>query len=301
MKAKDDAQNWLLLGMLTLIWGTSYILIKKALITFSPVQVAALRVCLSFVVCIPFYKAALREIPRAKYLHILFLGVIGIGIPAFLFAFSQTRINSAVSGIINSLSPLFTVLTGLIFWQVHTPRIKLVGVLIGLMGAIVLVFGKGGMSLNGDLAYAIMPVIATLFYGINSNFVKQHFPTTRPLYVTSLSIAFIGLPGIAILFSTDFISRMHGPTALQGLGCVAGLALFGTLIGWLIFYRLIQRRDPLFAASVTYLVPIVAISWGLLDGESLNVFHMIGLVLILIGVYFVSRSGAAASLSQKGR
>jgi drug/metabolite transporter (DMT)-like permease len=243
IEAKDDAQNWLLLGMLTPDLGHPYILIKKALITFSPIQVAALRVSLSFVVCIPFYKAALREIPRAKYLHILFLGVIGIGIPAFLFAFSQTRINSAVSGIINSLSPLFTVLTGLIFWQVHTPRIKLVGVPDRSHRCHRAGLRQGWHEPERRLVYAIMPVIATLLYGINSNFVKQHFPTTRPLYVTSLSIAFIGLPGIAILLSADFIDRMHGPTALQGFGCVAGLAFFGTLIGWLIFYRLIQRRE----------------------------------------------------------
>lgn len=298
VKEKDDLQNWLLLGILTLIWGTSYILIKKALITFSPVQVAALRISLSFVVCIPFYRAAIKAIPRAKYPHLAFLGVIGIAIPAFLFSFSQTRINSAVSGIINSLSPLFTVLTGLIFWKVNTPRSKLIGVLIGLIGAIVLVFGKSGFHFDGDIAYAIMPVIATLFYGVNSNYVKQHFPGTNPLFVTALSIGFIGLPSIALLFSTDFIARLHGPTALQGFACVSGLAVFGTLAGWLIFYRLIQRRDPLFAASVTYLVPIVAISWGLRDGETLTVFHFIGMALILVGVYFVSKKGGASSKPQ---
>jgi drug/metabolite transporter (DMT)-like permease len=291
MKEKDDMQNWLLLGMLTLIWGTSYILIKKALITFSPVQVAALRVSFSFIFCIPFYRPALKAIPKEKYGHLIFLGVIGIGIPAFLFSYSQTRINSAVSGIINSLSPLFTVLTGLLFWQITTPRVKLIGVMIGLVGAVVLVFGKGGFTLNGDMAYAILPVIATLFYGINSNYVKKQFPTTNPLHVTSLSIAFIGPPAIAILFCTDFVARLHSPAALQGIGCVSALGFFSTLIGWLIFYRLIQRRDALFAASVTYLVPIIAISWGLLDGESLNIYHGIGMLLILVGVYFVSRTG----------
>lgn len=294
MDKKDDLQNWLLLALLTLIWGTSYILIKKALLTFAPVQVAALRVSLSFVACIPFYAPALRAIPRSKYHHLLFLGVIGIGIPAFLFAYSQTRISSAVSGIINSLSPLFTVLTGLLIWRVHTPVMKLAGVLIGLAGAVVLVFGKSGFNMNGDMIYTILPVIATLFYGINSNYVKQHFSGTNPLYVTALSIGFIGIPAAIILFNTDFIERIQGPTGLQGLGCVAGLAVFGTLAGWLIFYRLIQRRDPLFAASVTYLVPIVAIAWGLGDGETLNIYHGIGMVLILIGVYFVSRAKAPA-------
>jgi drug/metabolite transporter (DMT)-like permease len=186
---------------------------------------------------------------------------------------------------------LFTVLTGLLFWQITTPRVKLIGVMIGLVGAVVLVFGKGGFTLNGDMAYAILPVIATLFYGINSNYVKKQFPTTNPLHVTSLSIAFIGPPAIAILFCTDFVARLHSPAALQGIGCVSALGFFSTLIGWLIFYRLIQRRDALFAASVTYLVPIIAISWGLLDGESLNIYHGIGMLLILVGVYFVSRTG----------
>lgn len=292
MDNKDNLQNWLLLGLLTLIWGTSYILIKKALLVFAPVQVAAARVSISFVACIPFYIPALRAIPRGKYHHLLFLGVIGIFIPAFLFAYSQTRISSAVSGIINSLSPLFTVLTGLLIWRVHTPAVKLIGVLIGLAGAVVLVFGKGGFNINGDMVYTIMPVIATLFYGLNSNYVKQHFSGTNPLYVTALSIGFIGIPAAIILFNTDFIARVQGPMGLQALGCVAGLAFFGTLAGWFIFYRLIQRRDPLFAASVTYLVPIVAIAWGLGDGETLNIYHGIGMLLILVGVYFVSRAKA---------
>ena len=155
-----------------------------------------------------------------------------------------------------------------------------------------LVFGKSGFNMNGDMIYTIMPVIATLFYGINSNYVKQHFSGTNPLYVTALSIGFIGIPAAVILLNTDFIARIQGPTGLQGLGCVTGLAVFGTLAGWLIFYRLIQRRDPLFAASVTYLVPIVAIAWGLGDGETLNIYHGIGMLLILVGVYFVSRAKA---------
>lgn len=144
--------------------------------------------------------------------------------------------------------------------------------------------------MNGDMIYALMPVVATLFYGLNSNYVKQHFTGTNPLYVTALSIGFIGIPAGLILFSTDFIARVEGTGGLQGLACVSCLAIFGTVSGWLIFYRLIQRRDPLFAASVTYLVPIVAIGWGLRDGETLNIYHGIGMLLILAGVYFVSRA-----------
>lgn len=290
MDKKDDLQNWLLLGLLAMIWGTSYIMIKKALHVFPPVEVAALRVSLSFIACIPFYVPALHAIPRSKYHHLLFLGVIGIGIPAFLFAYSQTHISSALSGILNSLSPLFTVLTGVLIWRIQTPLLKLAGVLIGLAGAIVLVFGKSGFTLNGDLIYTIMPIVATLLYGINSNYVRQHFTGANPLYVTVLSIGFIGIPAAAILFSTDFVVRVQSPGAWQGLACVVYLAVFGTIAGWLIFYRLIQRRDPLFAASVTYLAPIVAIGWGIRDGETLNIYHAIGMLLILTGVYFVSRA-----------
>ena len=289
MREKDDFQNWLLLGLLTLIWGTSYILIKKALIVFNPIQVTAMRISLSFIVCLPFVPKAIREIPRAKYLHSAVVGLLGTGIPIILFNVSMTRVNSSVTAIINSLSPLFTVLTGFLFWQIRTTRIKFIGVLIGLVGAMTLVFGKHGFSLEGDVLYAILPIIATFCYGTTSNFVKKHFHSINSLNVTVLSLTAIGPFALVLLLYSDFGSRLSQPQAMLSLSSIVLLAIFGTVVGWFIFYRLIQRKDALFATSVTYLIPIVAIGWGIADGEGLAVFQLWGLALILTGVYFVSR------------
>ena len=288
-REKDDIENWLLLGVLTLIWGTSYILIKKALIVFSPVQVTAMRISLSFIACLPFVPRAIKEIPKTQYLHAAAVGILGTGIPIILFNVSMTRVNSSVSAIINSLSPLFSVLTGLLFWQLRTTRIKLIGVLVGLVGAMILVFGKHGWTLTGDVFYTLLPVIATVCYGTTSNYVKQYFPTTYPLHVTVLSITAIGPLALVLLCFSGFSSRLSQPGAMLSLCSVLLLAIFGTVVGWLLFYKLIQRRDALFATSVTYLIPIVAIGWGLLDGEGLALYQLGGLALILTGVYFVSR------------
>lgn len=290
---KNNLQNWLLLGALTLIWGSSYILIKKSLIVFSPVEMASLRISLSFLACIPFLFSALKSIPKEKYPYILFVGLFGTGFPAFLFAFAMVHISSSVSGIINSLSPLFTVLTGLLLFGVAVTRTKMLGVLIGFLGALVLVLGKKDVNFKADLFYASLPVLATFCYGLNSNFVKRFFPATNALHVTAIAMTVMGIPALIVLFSTDFVFKMqHAEGALFSFSCVCFLALFGTVIAWLLFYKLVQRTDALMAASVTYLIPIVALSWGLADGETLNFIQLLGMLLILAGVYFVGKRSA---------
>ena len=291
MKDKIDLQGWLLLISLTLIWGTSYILMKRVLAIYTPVEMASLRIGIAGLVCLPFLGQAIRHIPRAKFGKAFFVGAIGSGIPAFLFAFAMSRISSSVGGIINSLSPLFTVLTGLIFWRIHAPGIKVLGIFIGFVGAVVLVFGKHGFELNGDVGYAVLPVIATLCYGTNSNYVRQNFQSTNSYMLTVLGMTMIGLPALLILFGTDFIYRLHQPGGLQALAYVSILGAFNTVVSNILFYKLIQRSGALFAASVTYLIPIVAIGWGVWDHEGIALYHFAGLALILAGVYFVSRPG----------
>ena len=289
MSKKNSLKNWLLLIALTLIWGTSYILIKKSLLVFSPLQTAALRVSISMFCCLPFLPQAFRNIPRQKYLEILVVGLLGSGIPAFLFAFAMTHISSSVNGIINSLSPLFTVLTGFLFWKIAAPYSKFIGVLIGLAGAIVLILAKTGLHFEGELLFALLPVVATFCYGTNSNFVKQNFPSTNALHVTALAMLFIGIPSLLVLLISDIQATFVSPHFLQAFLCLVALALFGTVIGWLLFYKLVQNTDALFASSVTYLIPLVAIAWGIADGEQLLPLHFAGMLLILVGVYFVSK------------
>jgi len=289
MKDKIDMESWALLISLTLIWGTSYILMKRVLVVYTPIEMASLRIGVAGLVCLPFLKKAIGHIPREKYGKVFFVGAIGSGIPAFLFAFAMSRISSSVGGIINSLSPLFTVLTGLIFWRIHAPGIKVLGVFIGFIGAVVLVFGQHGLEINGYVGYALLPIIATFCYGTNSNYVHQNFPTANSVLLTTVAMVMIAIPALAILMTTDFLYRVHQPGALRALGYVSILGGFNTVMSNILFYKLIQRSGALFAASVTYLIPIVAIGWGIWDHEGIAAYHFAGLALILVGVYFVSR------------
>jgi drug/metabolite transporter (DMT)-like permease len=298
MKDKIDLQSWLLLLSLTLIWGTSYIIMKRVLVVYTPIEMASLRLGVAGLVCLPFLRKAWMHIPKEKFGKAFFVGAIGSGIPAFLFAYAMSRISSSVGGIINSLSPLFTVLTGLIFWRIHAPSIKVLGIFIGFIGAVVLVFGKHGFELNGDVGYAALPVIATLCYGMNSNYVRQNFAGTNSVMLTALGMTMTGIPAIAILFCTDFLTRLHQPGGPQALLYVCILGGFNTVLSNILFYKLIQRSGPLFAASVTYLIPIVAIAWGIWDNEGIAPYHFAGLALILVGVYFVSRQGTAKTLRE---
>jgi len=288
-KSTPDLTNWFLLGFLTIIWGSSYILIKKALIAYTPVEVGLLRLSLSFLATFPFLFTALKEIDSKLYPRIVIVGLLGTGFPVFLFAFATTQISSSINGIINSLSPLFTVITGIFFFGTQITRIKWLGVMMGFMGAFVLVVGRYGFDL-GLSAYALLSVLATFCYGTNSNFVKHFFPKTNAMHVTALAMFFMGLPSLIVTLAIGLPQKvLETPNGLYSFSGILFLAVFGTVVAWLIFYKLVQRTDALFAASVTYLIPIVAIILGLLDGETFRPVQGIGVVLILAGVYFVGK------------
>jgi drug/metabolite transporter (DMT)-like permease len=286
---RGDLTNWILLGLLTIIWGSSYILIKKALIAFTPIEVGLLRLSLSFLVTTPFLIGALKNVRNENLGDIIIVGLLGTGLPVFLFAFATTKISSSVNGIINSLSPLFTVLSGFLLFKISVSREKILGVLIGLLGAVVLVVGRYGLNLSLS-SYALLSVLATLCYGTNSNYVKEKFSKSNVLQITSLAMAIMGAPSLIALFLLDVPQKIiTQPNALLSFSGILFLAVFGTVVAWIIFYKLVQRTDALFAASVTYLIPLVAILFGVLDGELFTQLQAFGMALILLGVYFVGR------------
>jgi drug/metabolite transporter (DMT)-like permease len=289
-----NSQNWLLLLLLTVIWGTSYILIKKSLVAFSPLEVAALRVSISFLCAAPFVVTAFRTIPRDKYFTIFQIGVFGSGAPGFLFALSMTKSDSAVNGILNSLSPIWTLIIGYFLFRIPVAGAKIFGVIIGFLGALVLVLGKNNGHIQADIYYSFLPVVATFCYGMSTNITKQKLQDQSPIYTTSLAMSMIGIPSLIGLAFSNAPSKIASGAAWMSLASVIALAVFGTLIAWMLFYRLVQRTDALFAASVTYLIPVVAIGWGIFDGEMLSLLQLGGMVLILVGVYFTTKQKASS-------
>lgn len=248
-----------------------------------------MRVSISGLVALPFAVKGLKTIAREKYFVILLVGIFGSGAPAFLFSISMTKSGSAINGILNSLSPLWTLVVGFYLFKVNISSQKIIGVIVGFLGALVLVLGKPGASFQVDVLYSLLPVAATFCYGMSSNLTKQKLQNQNAVYTTALAMSMIGLPALTGLFFTDAPAKIMSGNVMFSFACIAALSVFGTLIAWMLFYRLVQRTDALFAASVTYLIPIVAIAWGLLDGETLSVIQLGGMLLILVGVYFTTR------------
>lgn len=281
--------NWGILLVLSLIWGSSFFLIKRGLTGLTPVELAAFRIVISMVTLLPVLAWQWKHIPRNKVKYILGVGLFGSGIPAFLFAFAQTRIDSALSGIMNATTPLFAFVLGVLFFQVVFSGLKLTGVLLGLVGsAILIIFGTKNPSLD-TYQYAVLILIATLGYGTSVNIIGRYLKEVSALIITSLSFLIIGIPTLLFLLLSGTIQKVSGdPVAQSALGYIVILAILGTVIANVLFFYLTQRTSAIFASTVTYLMPVVAVGWGVVDGETVTSYHFIGLLLILAGVYLSS-------------
>ena len=280
--------NWAVLIFLAIIWGTSFILIKKALIAYSDYQVASLRIAISSLAFLPVIIWEFRKINWKKWQKFLVVGLTGSGIPPFLFSAAQTEISSSLAGALNSMTSIFTLFVAVLFFNQKWSGSKALGVFLGFIGAgFIIIYNN---KLEGDFFYAMLIVVATLLYGFNGNMIKWFFDDENPLHISAMSIGLLGPAALTILFSTDFLEvTQHHPEAMYSLGSVTLLALFSTVISSVIFFRLIQRTNAVFASTVTYLIPFIAVIWGLLDGESFNLLYLASLILILVGIYLTRK------------
>jgi drug/metabolite transporter (DMT)-like permease len=280
-----------LLIVLALIWGTSFILIKQGLKAFPPQQLATLRVSAAFIFCLPIALTRLKGLTANDYFSLFVSGMLGIFIPAFLFSTAQTRIDSSVAGILNTLSPICTMIVGTLFFRQKFIGSAILGVLIGLGGTVMLMLSRDGTNITGVNFYALFIVAACFLYGSNLNWVKFRIQGLRSLTITSVSIMLIGPIALTYLFGfTDFTTRLESTEgAWKAVGFIVLLGCMSTAVATLIFNSMLKISTPLFASSVTYLMPIVSVGWGLLDGEKLYAGHYIGMAAIFGGVYLANR------------
>jgi drug/metabolite transporter (DMT)-like permease len=280
-----------LLAALSLIWGTSFILIKQGLRVFAPDEVAALRVSAASLFLLPVALLRLKGLTKQDYFKLLASGLMGIFIPAFLFAYAQTHIDSSVAGILNTLSPLWTMIIGAVFFHQRFKGYTIIGIFIGFGGTVVLALSRSGGAISGFNAFALLIVLACAFYGSNLNWVKFKLPHINSFTITCISLLLIGPMAIIYLFgASDFVTKLnHAPGAWKACGYVVLLGCMSTSIATALFNQLIKISTPLFASSVTYIMPIIAVMWGLLDGEALTMSHFIGMGCILGGVYLANR------------
>ena len=281
----------LLFTILALIWGTSFILIKQGLKVFAPDELGALRVTAASLFLLPAAFTQLRELNKAHYWKLFVSGMMGIFIPAFLFAMAQTRMDSSVAGIINTLTPIFTMLIGAFIFKQRFKGHAIIGILLGFGGAALLSISRAGGSVGGINLFALLIVLACFFYGANLNFIKFNIPDLRSLTITSVSLLLIGPLAMIYLFAfTDFTEKFSTHDgAWRAFGFIVLLGFMSTAVATVIFNRLVKISTPLFASSVTYVMPIVAVMWGMFDGELLSVGHFIGMAAIIGGVYLANR------------
>jgi drug/metabolite transporter (DMT)-like permease len=277
--------------ILSLIWGTSFILIKQGLKVFAPDIVGALRVTAASLFLLPLALPRLRQLKQGDHFKLLMSGLMGIFFPAFLFAWAQTQLNSSLAGILNTLSPLWTMIIGAMFFTQRFRGAAIIGILISFTGTILLALSRSGNAITGFNLYALLIVAACALYGANLNWVKFKIHDLGSLTITSVSLLFIGpLAAVYLFVFTDFTTVLTTePGAWKAFGFIALLALMSTAIANLLFIKLLGISTPLFASSVTYIMPIVAVMWGVIDGEKLLVGHFIGMAAILGGVYLANK------------
>ena len=281
--------NWLVFALLSLVWGSSFVLIKEGLRSFSPYQVASLRMLFAGLALVPFAIKALPQIPKEKMGLVLISGVAGNFIPAFLFCIAETQIDSSLAGILNSLTPLFTILVGISFFKVQTNITKIIGVIIGFIGLCFLFAAGKDMSMR-NMSYAGLVLMATLFYGINVNMVGRYLQNIGALNIASVAFSFLVLPSAAILFFTGYFNNnFTNQTVIQSTLASAVLGIVGTSLASILFYYLIKRAGVIFGSLVTYGIPIVAVCWGMVYGEKITPMQYVWMGVILIGVFIANR------------
>lgn len=286
-KANKALISVLLLVLLASIWGSSFILIKRSLVAFHWSQVAALRIGISMLWFLPVVWTQFKRVPHPRsYRHILVMSLFGSGIPAFLFPLAQTHIDSSLAGILNSLTPIFVLLIGALFFGIRHSRAKYLGVLLGIVGAVLLIwFGQAGGEGSNNW-YGLFALGAAVCYAISSNTIQRHLGGFSAVTTTSIAFLMTGPWALLYLFSTDFLEVMHAhPQAWMSLGSVATLASLSTAFATVVFVRLIQMTSAVFGSMTTYLIPIAAIAIGFFDGEVITVWHFVGIGFILGGVY----------------
>ena len=298
MTNKDEQVGigaWVKLGFLALTWGSSFILMKRGLFDsadsalFNSVEVAGLRISIAYLCLLVPALRGLKAMKKEHVLPLCVVGFIGSGFPALMFATAQTHLNSSTAGILNALTPLFTLLLGIVFFRTGVSKRSVWGIFIGLAGAVALIVARKGFDVTADSYYTLLVIGACLFYGISVNTIKKYLQDLKPVEVTGLAFFFVGPPALIMLyFSNVKTVVLENPEGLMGLGYIALLAIVGTAIAVVIFNYLIQETNALFASSVTYLMPVVATLWGVLDGESFMFLQGVAALVVLYGVYLVN-------------
>lgn len=286
----ENNKKWYLLIFLGCVWGSSFLLMKLGLKGVNPIQMGSLRILFAaaFLIVVGFKQ--ISKIPLYKWKYIALTSMFGTFLPVYLFAIALSKIDGSVSSILNSLTPLNTLLVGILFFKMDVQRRQIFGVIIGFVGCVLLVLFGEGENTTENYYYALLVVLASVFYGINVNLIKKYLSDLKPLTISTGNFIVILFPALLVLYFSDFFEIAHEQKVITSLGYIAILGIVGTGLSNILFFKLIQLSSPVFASSVTYLIPVVAILLGyFVMNETLNIVQGIGASVVLLGVYFSSK------------
>ena len=287
---QPSAFDWFLMFFLAAIWGASFLFIKRSVAIFSPVQMAMWRMVFATAVYLPIAAAYWTKIDWRRWKPLMVVAFCGSAIPNFFFAVAQQHVNSSLAGVLNSLTPLFTLTIGTAFFSMEFSRNKVLGVVIGLCGAVLLVLFNASSGISGNTFFAGLCVLATVCYAINANTVNTYLRDQPPAGIGSAAFVITG--GFFVLglwLSGGWQAAWQHPEGMKGLGYIFYLAAVGTVVGSILYFWLLQRTSAIFATSVTYLLPVGAITVGALDGEAIGLIDLMGTAVILLGVYLARK------------
>lgn len=286
----NQQQKWFYLCLLALVWGSSFILMKKALIGVSPIQLGALRMTFTAIFLLLIGFKSIRRIQKKHWIYIVYTALLGTFIPGFLFAFAVQGIDSSIVSILNSFTPFNTFIFGALVFGFGFKKKQFIGILIGLIGTLILILKGADLNPDQNYWFAFLVIIASIGYAFNVNIVKKYLSDLDALAITTGNFLLLIVPAIIVLSFTEFFSTFTATEIeLESLGYIAILSVVGTGIAKVLFNKLVQISTPVFSSSVTYLIPIVAIMWGIIDGEKLSIIQFFAGVIILIGVYWVNK------------
>jgi len=290
--------KWFYLISLSLIWGSSFILIKKALVGLEADQLGSLRIIFSSIIIILIAWKRLSKITRLEWKWISISAFLGSFFPAFLFAFAEKEIDSAVASIINSIVPLNTVVIGLVLFNIRSTKRQIIGVLIGLAGTYMLIMS--GIKLNPDqnYLYSGFVILCSFLYALNVNIIKKYLQHLSALTITVGHFAVIIIPAVIVFYFSDFdVNSLKNQETIDSVIYVLILAVFGTALAKILFNKLIKISSPVFASSVTYSMLIVSIFWGLVDGEKFSIYQLIATIIIILGVLLTNKKSIPKNLN----
>ncbi|MCT4562046.1 MAG: DMT family transporter [Crocinitomicaceae bacterium] len=289
-------KSWILLVLLAVIWGSSFILMKRGMYTmtgepiFSDAQVGALRMFFAGLVLLPFAVKGLRQLKSKKDLLFLFIvGFFGNFLPAFLFTYAETYLSSGYAGMLNSCTPIFTGLIGFVIFKVHLSRIQIFGLGVGTIGMVLLMLAGKDASNTGGIVPVLAIVLATLMYGTSLNTIKHKLGAYKAVHITSMALMLVFIPALYANWHFDTVEVIqNNPNAQMALVYIAILGIIGTALAVIVFNRIIALKDALFASTVTYFIPIVAVFIGFFFQEDLTLEQIASMFVVLFGVFMAN-------------